>query len=539
MIRFTREPRAHYPSRRVRGPLSRQRSPTLALHTRSTSTPKEEKELPMNHSPAKQHLRFTAAAGAAALIAGSLMILSPAANAAPGDKGEGTLTIHKLMQPDGGDIGKNDGSELDLTNLTLTPLEAGFTVCEISGIDLGNAADWARIKDLQVDWTDREAAPVVTEDGTNIPITCGVEQTTVVSDGGTTEFELDADKAYLFYESTPAQGAIPASAPTVFTIPFPGNGATGSPVWNYNPHVYPKNSLVGSDATKNGEIIGDKVSFDITVPIHALEAGQTFEEFMIEDQLSSGLTYTAGTVKLTNGSGADVALTPDTDFTLTAPDDTAGQKVVLNFLSPGLTKIGENVSGSVILTIDADATSAGSTANSADITINGVKGDSPEVVDPENFWIGAHVLKMAQNKGAAENELVELPGAKFNIYAVASTTTACATEPAADATLVAEGDVSDDEGETPGRVLAEGKYCVYETEAPAGYKAAVGGSLLTVNANHATVTVVNTQIGADEGDLPNLPITGAMGNVLLVAGGAALIVAAGVLFAVRRRHANQ
>ncbi|SJN10646.1 Fimbrial subunit type 2 precursor [Leucobacter sp. 7(1)] len=481
---------------------------------------------------------MTALVGAAALVIGSTALLAGPAFAAPGDGGTGTLTVHKLEQPEGGDFGPNDGSEIDVSGAN--PLVAGFTACTIDDIDLTDPADWERLKDITLT-LDGGGNPIATEGGTNLALTCGTEETTQASDG-TAVFTLDADKAYLVYESTVAENAIPAAAPFLVTVPYPGNGETGQDTWNYNPHVYPKNTLAGGGATKDGEIIGDKVTFDIAVPIPPLGAGETYTEVRVNDQLEAFLTYTSGTVTFTDADGNNVTLVAGTDYTLTPADGAGagGDEVVLTFLAPGLLKLDANPGGTVHLQIKADATGSGSTANEAQITINGTTtdpGTGPEVEDPEDFFSGAHILKEAKNKGAAAN--VPLAGATFDVYTAAAGTTDCPAEPDPAATKVVDAAESGADGKTPNQVLGEGKYCVYEVGVPAGYKPMSGGMLLEVTGEDASVTVVNTQIGADEGDLPTLPITGAMGNILLVAGGAALLLVAGALIAARRKQQHQ
>lgn len=482
-----------------------------------------------------RRLSLPALLGAAALALGSIAVVAGPALAAPGEGGEGTLTVHKLEQPDS-PIGANDGSEIEIG--TAKPLVAGFTACSIDDIDLTDPADWERLKNIVLT-LDGDGNPIATEDGAPLALTCGTEQMTAEADGAT-EFTLPADKAYVVYESTVAENAIPAAAPSLITIPYPGNGEAGQPVWNYTPHIYPKNTLAGSGATKDGEIIGDQVSFDIMVPIPPLGAGDTYTELRINDKLESFLEYTAGTVTFEGADGSPIALVEGTDYTLTAPSGSGGDEVVLTFLAPGLAKLDANTGGKLHLTIEATATGSGSTANEAQITINGTStdpGTGPSVVDPEEFFSGAHIVKEAKNKGASAN--VPLAGAKFDVYTAAAGTTDCPAEPDPTQTKVVDAALSDHAGLTPNQVLGEGKYCVYEVEAPAGYKGMQGGMLLEVAGEDASVTVVNTQIGADEGDLPELPITGAVGNVLLVAGGAALLLLAGTLIAARRRQHQQ
>lgn len=453
--------------------------------------------------------------------------------AAPGEGGSGTVTVHKLEQPEG-DLGANDGSQLETSGAT--PLVAGFTACAIADIDLSVSSDWDRLSKLTVTPVEGDA-PVVEEAGGGVlALSCGTEQMTAAADGATA-FDLSADSAYVIYESTQAANTVAAAQPTIITVPFPGNGAAGQPVWNYEPHIYPKNTVVGSGATKDGVVIGNQVTFDIKVPINPLAKDENYSELRVNDQLKDFLKYTAGSVTLANKSGNPVALVAGTDYTLTAPTGDTAVEVVLNFLPPGLAKLDANIGGKLTLTIEAEAVGTGSTENEATITINGAStgpGTGPETPDPERFFAGAHVLKLAMNKGASN--AVALAGATFSIVTLDSSATECPATIDADETVVFADQVSAADGKTPSQVTAAGKYCVYETAVPAGYKGLSGGMMLEVTGENSTVDVVNTQIGADEGDLPTLPLTGAAGSVLVVAGGALLLVIGAVLLNARRKQ---
>ncbi|MFD5598867.1 SpaH/EbpB family LPXTG-anchored major pilin [Leucobacter sp. NPDC058333] len=478
--------------------------------------------------------RAIALLGTAAIAAGSIGLIATPAFAAPGEGGTGTLTVHKLEQPDT-DFGPANGTELDLSGAGAVGLEAGFTVCSIDGIDLANSAEWSRLSNISAS-INGSGDVVVNEGGNTLTVTCAAEQTTTLPAGATT-FDLAADKAYVVYESTPAENAISVAQPAVVTVPYPGSGAAGEAAWNYNPHIYPKNIVVGSGATKDGKIVGDKVTFDINVPIKPLSQGETYTELRINDQLSDSLQFTGGTVVLQNSAGGDVALVP-ADYTLSTPSGNGGDEVILNFTASGLAKIQANIGGNIVFTINADAIGTGSTANEAKITLNGKTTDKgPEVPNPSEFFGGAYIIKQADNKGAGAN--VPLAGASFSIYTADAAATTCPATPDAAATEVFADQVSGADGNTPDVVLAAGKYCVYETGVPAGYKGLNGGLVLEVTGEGSNVTVVNTQIGADEGDLPALPLTGAAGSFLILGGGVVLLLAGIVLVVARRRKQEE
>ncbi|MBK0422053.1 SpaH/EbpB family LPXTG-anchored major pilin [Leucobacter sp. CSA2] len=487
------------------------------------------------NNPTIRRNRGIAAAAGAALALGSLGMLAGPAFAAPGDGGTGSITVYKLEQKDAS-IGPNDGTKLpDLGGAK--PLVAGFTSCAVEGIDLSVSADWERLKDVTIAPDAAGGQPVVTEKGTTLALTnCVAEQKTDAGTGAATFADLPADKAYVVWESTPAEGAVAAAQPTLLTVPYTGTGADGN--WNYNPHIYPKNVIVGSGATKDDKIIGDKVEWDVTVPINPLAAGNTYDEFRISDKLDTVITYTGGTVKLLAAGGTEVALDA-ADYTLSDPTGKGGDEVAFELTATGLAKLDANIGGKLILTIKADATGTGTTKNEAKITINGKStedGKGPSVVDPESFFAGAHIEKQAKYKGA--QDLVPLAGAEFSVYPAADAATDCAATPAADTEPAFEKQVSDDQGNTPNMVLAEGKYCVYETKTPAGFKGLNGGMLLDVTGDNAAVKVLNTQVGADEGDLPSLPLTGSAGSIALFAAGGALLALGTAFVLVRRKNAH-
>ena len=471
--------------------------------------------------------------GGVVIAAVGLSAAGTPAFAAPGHGGTGSITVHKLEQPDG-PIGPNDGSRIDTAGAE--PLVAGFTACAIDGVDLSVAADWDRLGGLRIT-QNGTARPVVSEDGAELGLDCGAEQTTDASNGATEFADLVADRAYAVYESTAPANALHASQPTIVTVPYPGAG--GGDEWNYHPHLYPKNALAGSGASKTGEIVGGAVEFDITVPINPLGDGEIYSQLRIDDELAAELQYTGGDVALRGASGAPVRLSEGDDYSLTAPKTGApGQTVTLDFQGPaGLDKINANSGGEIVPSIRADAIGSGSTANEARITVNGAAtapGTGPAVANPEKFFSGAHIVKMAKNRGASRN--VPLAGAKFDVYTAADAATDCPATPAPRETRVLAGQISGDDGSTSEQVLAAGRYCVYEVGVPSGYKGLRGGVLLSVAGENDSVTVVNTQMGADEGDLPALPVTGAQGSVLLIASGAALLAVGLVLLVVRRRN---
>lgn len=474
--------------------------------------------------------RVVALTGIAAIAASASLLAGGAAIGAPGDNGSGTLTVHKHEQP-ASPLGQNDGSELDTTKAK--PLVAGFTVCSINEIDLAKSGDWTRIQNIAITPTS-SGVPTLTEGGNALSVACGAEQMTSASDGVAT-FRLPADRAYLVFESTKAQNATSAAQPAIVTVPYPGNGASGQASWNYNPHIYPKNVVSGSGATNQDSVVGDDVTFDISVPIRPLPNGDFYTEFSITDPLNPSLDFESVVPALTTADGASVPLTSD-DYTVVETGSGPGSVVKVVFTDSGLKKINDNVGGTVGVQIGATAAATGTTANEATVSINGVgtePGTGPAVTSPKSFFAGVHIEKTAKLKDATIP--VPLANAAFDVYTAPANSTSCSAQPDSSAVRVLDNQASGSDGKTPGRVLASGVYCVYETAVPAGYKGLVGGMLFKVDGASDYVTVLNTQIGADAGDLPALPLTGSVGGLALLGFGGALFGGGLVVLAVRHR----
>ncbi|WP_336653019.1 MULTISPECIES: SpaH/EbpB family LPXTG-anchored major pilin [unclassified Leucobacter] len=478
--------------------------------------------------------------GGTAIACLMAMVTVLPAQADPGMGGMGSITVHKYEKPaDGSDFGKADGRELNVPGSAKPLANVGFKACWIQGIDLSKSPDWLRLEKLTATQSAAGQAPVVSEGGSALTISCGAEVKTG-ADGAASLSMLNADRAYVVYESTPPSNATTDSVtkPTILSVPYPGTDA--APGWNYSPHIYPKNVLVGSGAAKNGVIIGNEISYDVVVPINSLGKDANnqelkYTEFKIEDTLSATLNPKTTSVKLRNASDVEVSLTQSTDYTL----GVSGQKVTLTLLTPGLAKLDANHGGKLVLTIGAEAIADGTSANTAKVTINGGGSDITDP-EPENVYKDAHILKHAQNRGAAST--TPLAGAEFELYtqkngATIASCPATAVDAVNDPNLykVDEEFKSGVNGLTANVVLAQGDYCVYETVIPVGYKSAPV-TKWTVTANGAELKLVNNQVGTDTGDLPALPITGAAGQVLMVAGGVALLSVAGGLLLMRRKR---
>ncbi|SJN08494.1 Fimbrial subunit type 2 precursor [Leucobacter sp. 7(1)] len=517
---------------------------------------------------ARTTLRTLALLGTTALTAGALgafgIIAAPGfaapAFAAPGDGGTGSITVHKHEQTSA-PLGPNDGTELDLSGQSVNPLVAGFRSCTIGGIDLATQTDWLRLKNLVVTAAPNPALPpIVTESGTQLPLTCGAEQLTQANDGTTTFAGLAADRAYVLFESASPDGALKVAAPAIVTVPYPG---TQAGTWNSHPHIYPKNVIVGSGATKTSAAQFGVVYYTITVPIKPLPQGETYSEFIIEDQLSPDLTYArAATVKLTSSTGSAVPLT-QADYTLTGDLNTSKTKLVLTLSPSGLAKLDANIEGKLVLRFGTQAVTSNN-ANTALVKINGSasvnqrahrsgSGSGVETPGPGWSYPGQHYEVFVKDPQTGAR--LPVAGAGIQTYMHPDrTATSCPASPAEmlshpdwdDGFLgpAPEDNLSDTTGISwiagiADLGLLEGPYCGYIDIMPQGYKGVTGPYLHVVTGPDGTTEVELFRVDIIAGDMPPLPETGAAGNIFLGVGGAALVLGSGVLIIARHRTASR
>ncbi|NYD28436.1 SpaH/EbpB family LPXTG-anchored major pilin [Leucobacter aridicollis] len=516
--------------------------------------------------------RALALLGVAAIAAGALGVGTAPAMAAPGDGGTGSITVHK-HEYTGTVLGPNDGTELDLSGQTVNGLVAGFTVCAINGIDLSKSADWKRVNALvATGGIGPGARPAVTEGGTPLTLSCGIEKPTRAGDGVAKFDGLSADRAYVVYESTPPANALQTAQPTIVTVPLP---SPNKEEWNYHPHIYPKNSIVGSGATKGGALVTGKVSYGITVPIKPLPDGEQYWEVRIDDQLSEHLVYdSVATARLTGADGKAVSLVVGVDYTVTPASNVAKTKVELVLLAPGLAKYNANIGGKLVLSFRTGMKAGGSTANRALITLNGVSslgsgarssraanlGGPIEIENPEYPFTNQHYRAKDSKTGdpiagvgfttylhpildgtscpADPEELREIspswwelaqPWIEFDDFFVVSSPDTVTTDAAGFAHIIKWNQGT----------VGSATYCAYVDVVPDGYRAPAAPTLFKVTHDDMEIPVLLERSEIKPGELPALPVTGAAGTAGLIGGGAVLLLAAGVLALRRGRVAQQ
>lgn len=465
--------------------------------------------------------RIIAVLGAAAI---GLVGLTGAATAADADGpipgnidagASGSIIIHKHVQNDESTPGNPAGDGLEGVTFRVTEV-----LLDGASVPLATAEGWTAIEGLT-------PAGVPGADFTR-----GESQEVKTGDGGVVTAPVDHIGLYLVEEISSGENLITAPAdPFLVTVPYPNAGnATADPAvpagWEYNVDVYPKNTLGEVTPTKTAGTpdkpadleLGAVVPFTISVPV--AKPALPYESFSITDALSAGLTFDSwgeikiGDTVLTAGTANDYTISTD-NKTVTLTDD-------------GITKLNTATATdktTVTAVINAKVTALGQLTNTATATINGKPGDTPEV---KTNWARLDITKQDKSTKA------KLAGATFKLYAEDKTTLL------ATGTTNASGELSfvvwvGNDTDTTEVVYLE------ETVAPQGYVLPAdpwtGPLTLTAGAT-AEASVTAKAIDNYKAEGPELPLTGANGELLMTIGGAALVLLAGgtALVARKRKH---
>lgn len=493
--------------------------------------------------------RIAASIGAAAIGLTALFGTSSAASAAPQGFGDieldrtGSLTVHKYLHqvtPKEGNISEApaDGDFKD-------PVEdVIFTAYPLlkngEAVDLSVAANWNDLADL------------TPGDGCTAPdgYTLGGAITLPGTDAqGAANVALPIG-AYQVCETDAPSQIIDSAAPFIVTIPMPYENG-----WVYDVHAYPKNGEATIEKTIDPQQdtgLGSVVKFPVTVPIPT--TGADWTGFAIRDTLDSRLTpVEASEVAVTvDGVALDSAY-----YTL----DIAGQQVTMAFSAAGLAWLNEGPNaqaGKNIQVVFAGTVTElgnGSITNQAELWPNN-PGFDPSVNPPvpsnevETHWGSLEVQKRAAGTTGSEGRL---NGAEFEVYnAVDPYAADCSTAEATGNPVTVSGETSFTSAGTgvisiPGLFVSDSVnpvidaqqrcYVLKEVAAPAGYVLPADPFTAVTVKIGETTTSDNVEILNTQQEVPELPLTGGSGQLLIIAGGvAAVAVAAGLVLMNRRRQ---
>lgn len=486
--------------------------------------------------------RALAGIGALALAAAGLLGGSTAALATTpeglnfgniDETASGTINIHKHEHQNGTDATQNpDGSGTAIPSDGIEGVT--FTAYPLTGINLKDSEDWDLLNDLQGQLTSACAIPGQTL-GTGI-VSAATDQT------GFTQINVDSIGAYLICETGAPASVVDRALPFVVTIPFPWDNG-----WLYEVNVYPKNGLTGIEKTieaQEGLGLGSVVKFPVTVTVPLTQGTDVLTRFVVQDVLDPRLSD--GAVESVTIGGVAV----DPSYYDVAVD---GQTVEVVFNVAGLNWLkdrGQQQIEVVFTGIVADVHD-GEIKNDATLYANTPHNefelDSNEV---QTNWGNAVITKV----DSADPATV-LEGAIFEVYEAANPYAVTCDKALADPANLISIDgrtqfttnengiiellglfVSD--SENPAVNAEQRCYVLKEVKAPAGFVTPEGDAALTALAvKTGQTTGVDVEIANVQQDVPELPLTGAQGQLLMIVGGTAVLLIAGGLVVLNRRRA--
>ena len=494
--------------------------------------------------------RLGAALGATAIGAVALIGATPAAFAAPADYGnidttrDGSLTVHKYLHQSGNVVG--DPSAAPAVGDFSDPV-AGVTFTAYpllkdgAPVDLGVASSWTGLKDLTPGAGCTAPAGYTLGSAMVLPAT---------NASGVASIPLDLG-AYQVCETDAPADIVDRALPFIVTVPLPHENG-----WVYDVHTYPKNGK--GEITKTIEEqqetgLGSVVKFPVTAPIPTM--ADQWTGFAVTDTLDARLAVEGTGIASVTLDG--VALDPSYYAV-----STAGQKVTVKFTDAGVawlntpknSQAGKKIT--VVFQGKVVTLGNGTIPNTADLWVNNPNLDpsvKPSVPsnEVETNWGNLAVQKRAAGTTGTEGLL---NGAVFEVYnAVAPYAATCADAVKTGSAISVNGEtqftsagtgvisipglfVSD--SENPVKDALQRCYVLVEVAAPAGYvlpadtatPVAVKIGQTTISDN---VEIINTQQ-----EVPELPLTGAAGQVLLIGVGSAAVLLAVVLIMVNRRRSS-
>ncbi|GAA2527937.1 SpaH/EbpB family LPXTG-anchored major pilin [Rarobacter incanus] len=522
-------------------------------------------------------LRVAGALGVASLLVGAVAVAGSAQAADYGNidgTETGSIIIHKHKTQTGTVVSdKPDGSTSAITSDPVAGVT--FTAYKIAGVDLTTNSGWDLVASTGVvggasnaDLAAACAAPTTSNiGGTSHTLGSGIpaESATnaqgkaTISDG-TTGVTVGA---YLVCETDAPANVIDKAQPFIVTIPYSYKVATpASETWLYDVNVYPKNGLlnpvektpVTQPATALG--LGSTATYTVKTSVPTIPSDAYFDYYEIVDAPPTGLTNLAVTSVVADAT----TLTSGTDYTVMSGSPNAGD-LKLAFTATGLGKLKNTYAEKdITVTITGTVSGTGSLTNTAKVYSSTITSattpttpgtpdyNTPNSSDDATTNWGNLTIK----KEDAGQTSAGLKDAVFEVYAADTPyATNCSTVSYSGTKLTVSGNstftsLSDGTITIPGLFVSsdvDGSnatsrcYVLKEVTAPAGYVLPAGGSEYTpVAVTTGTSAGIDIEITNTRKTSPNLPLTGAAGQVLMTAIGAGLFaIAIGFVFVRRSR----
>ena len=516
-------------------------------------------------------------AAAMTLAAGALV--APTGAAAPADPNGSTidpdaattLTIHKCEQTDANGVTEGTGNpDPQVECKPVAGVE--FTITKLN-VDLTTPEGWKQLADAKGDVVKAGAL----KSNTTQTITTGGDGLASFTDAQT---EVGA---YLVSETRTPDKVIPAED---FVVTLPMTNPDNTTKWNYDVHVYPKNTISGVDkkvTDKPAPGSGHDITYTITTSIPKVDypGGARIKRYEVVDQLDKRIKKDALTPVVKIVGQNETPLADTTDYTLITAEGADHNWATIQLTEEGRRKAAEarhNGTGEtkvqVTLTAKFDATVnlEGDLSNTAGLIPN----DSPNFTwDPSNPGTkvpGIPTTPVLSKYGkvvvtkTGTDELADKTkynGAQFQVYECTKTAGGATLrdgDPSTQAvdpltiggektfTTAGQGMVEINylrandyvDGMKKDTLTDEDHYCLVETKAPEGYTLQADPIPFRVLADNATAkaptAVTVTDVPKNAGF--RLPLTGANGVIFLTVAGALLVAGGAVVaYANKRRHA--
>lgn len=440
-----------------------------------------------------------------------------------------SLTIHKYPTPTWTGIA-NDGTVRTPPTGATGIDGVRFSIQKVKNIDLSTFKGWEDAKAI-VNGTAGAPTPEL-----------GEAENVTTANGGTATYNTQTQGLYYVTETSVGTNAITNKAvPFYVTLPLPSTGNGSINGWLYDVHVYPKNSVteVSKSVTDpSTPVVGQTITWPITVKIPDLEEGQHLTSLVVTDTLDDRLQY--GSTALAVDSVPVTTLESSLHYNATID----AQALTVTLTETGLTELEDHQGKTLTVTVTTTVASigTGTITNSAVVNLNGT---NVETGIPSSVWGGLAIVKNSTT-GAA------LSGAVFSVYKSQED-----AERNANPLAVGQDNATTVKTNANGQIVLAGlyigksgpngssaaptsaQYWIREITPPAGFLAPTNPvSSVTIKAGSANAqTLYNTVVVTNTQQPPvNLPLTGANGQLLaLIGGGSLVLLAAGTALVARKR----
>ena len=515
-------------------------------------------------------------AAAMTLAAGAL--IAPTGAAAPADPNGSTidpdaatsLTVHKCEQTDTNGVKEGDGNE-DPAAECKAVSGVEFTITKLN-VDLTTSEGWATLAKLKGDVSQAKNL----KSATTQKITTDANGLASFTDAQT---EVGA---YLVSETKTPDKVIPAED---FVVTLPMTNPQDTTKWNYNVHVYPKNTLSGVDkqvTDKPAPGSGRDITYTITTSIPKVDfpGGARIKRYEVVDQLDKRIKKDALAPVVKIVGKKEVTLENGTDYNLITAEGTTHNWATIQLTEKGLSKASEeryNGTGDTKLQVtltakfDADVNLEGELSNTAGLIPN----DSPNFTwDPNRPGTKVPGIpttpvlskygKVVVTKTGTDDlaDKTKYNGAQFQVYECTKTGSGATLKDSNPATqtvdpltiggentftTAGQGTVAISslrandyvDGVKKDALTDDDYYCLVETKAPEGYTLQadpIPFRVLAADAEGKVPTAVTvTDVPKNAGF--RLPLTGANGVIFLTIAGA-LLVAGGAAIAYANKRRN-